>query len=727
DDNETFVSSVLIELENVNYTMNGPVVTTYNFTWTRSWVGTVIFTIYANDSSGNWNFLTNSFNILDTTPPALENLIKSADPLEFGDTVIITLNSTDLSDVVEVKIEYKDPDSIIRNHTMSNIMGNLWQYDLWMPYTTGNCSYTIWAIDNNTNIASLSDSILVQDTILPAYSALTENPQVVELGGSPTISINCSDLAGIKDVLIECENSNNTMTNIDGNTWQYNSWIPWSIGNYTYIIFIIDINDNVNFVNSSIIFQDTVIPSYANMFENADPLELGDTQIIRIDVYDIAGINQTLIEIEGTNHSMINIYGNTWQYDSWTPSNWITYQYRIHMEDLSGNWNLFVANLTVQDTISPSPPVITNSPSGDVSGILVFDWNEGYDPSGISYFILIIDNETDPLTTPGFLFEYNITNIGPESSYFEFSEHLPVGRYYYFLAQIDGLGHQSTYTMGTFNVITPTNPNSNFLIYIILGIIGASVAGLIATATIVRKRTKKEMLPQRKKVPFKAIISHIEQISKSQVFQDTEIKTTQQEELEPEEIPDEQKMDKKINEYKNLGEELFSEGAYLEAQKEFMLARDLLLQLGRDEETKLLSELITGIDNLLEERDKRLELLENTKIAGDAVKIYENYHDVIEISKKLRDTDGVSMYKSELIEYFQLNGPKIKDLEEHRAYLEQYTELLLSNNEFKKAAQLYEKCENISQLFVQLDMDDEVANIEKFRVKKNDCLKRISQ
>ncbi|MFX1457579.1 MAG: tetratricopeptide repeat protein, partial [Promethearchaeota archaeon] len=547
------------------------------------------------------------------------------------------------------------------------------------------------------------------------------------LGGSPTISINCSDLAGIKDVLIECENSNNTMTNIGGNTWQYNSWIPLSIGNYTYIIFIIDINDNVNFVNSSIIFQDTVIPSYANMFENADPLELGDTQIIRIDVYDIAGINQTLIEIEGTNHSMINIYGNTWQYDSWTPSNWITYQYRIHMEDLSGNWNLFVANLTVQDTISPSPPVITNSPSGDVSGILVFDWNEGYDPSGISYFILIIDNETDPLTTPGFLFEYNITNIGPESSYFEFSEHLAAGRYYYFLAQIDGLGHQSTYTMGTFNVITPASPNSNFLIYLILGIIGASVAGLIATATIVRKRTKKEMLPQRKKVPFKVIISHIEQISNSQVFQDTEIKTTQQEELEPEELPDKQKMDKKINEYKNLGEELFSEGAYLEAQKQFMLARDLLLQLGRDEETKLLSDLITGINNLLEERDKRLELLENTKIAGDAVKIYENYHDVIEISKKLRDTDGVSMYKSELIEYFQLNGPKIKDLEDHRAYLEQYTELLLSNNEFKKAAQLYEKCENISQLFVQLDMDDEVANIEKFRVKKNDCLKRISE
>ena len=120
------------------------------------------------------------------------------------------------------------------------------------------------------------------------------------------------------------------------------------------------------------------------------------------------GINQALIEFEGANHSMVNIYGSTWQYDLWTPNNWIIYQYKIHIEDMSGNWNLFLSNITVQDTTPPPTPVFAVSPSGDVSGILFFDWVDGSDPSGISYYILIIDNETNPLTTPGYIYFFNI-------------------------------------------------------------------------------------------------------------------------------------------------------------------------------------------------------------------------------------------------------------------------------------------------------------------------------
>ncbi|MFW9773882.1 MAG: DUF2341 domain-containing protein, partial [Candidatus Thorarchaeota archaeon] len=439
-DNESAVDIVLIELEGANYTMEYVAGNTYEYNWTRSWVGTVIYVIYTNDTLNNWNSLTGSFEIVDTTIPVIHNLSESEDPLELGNTAIISVNCTDLSEIIQVNIEYQDFDSVIRNHTMSNIIGNLWQYDLWTPHITGNFTYTIWAEDNNTNVASFSDSIIVQDTILPTYSTLTESANPVELGTPLTISINATDLAGIKDVLIEFENDNHTMSQIlMTNKWQYSSWLPNSIGNYTYTIYITDNNDNLNYTNSSILFQDTIIPVYSNFYESVDPLELGENAIIRIDIYDFAGINQSLIEFEGANHSMSNIYGGTWQYDSWTPTNWTIYQYTIHMEDNSGNWNSFIANITVQDTTPPPPPVLTNSPTGDVSGSLLFDWNEGFDPSGISYFILIIDNETNPLATPGVLFEYNITNIGPESSYFEFSENLTVGRYYYFLAQVDGV------------------------------------------------------------------------------------------------------------------------------------------------------------------------------------------------------------------------------------------------------------------------------------------------
>ncbi|MHA2282402.1 MAG: DUF2341 domain-containing protein [Promethearchaeota archaeon] len=728
DDNESVVEVVFIELDGVNHTMTNISGITYEYNWTGSYIGLIYYTIYANDTENNWNSLTSSFDIVDTTPPAFSDLFKSEDPLELGNTVTISVNSTDLSDISQLLIEFEGA-----NDTMTNVTGDIWQYDSWTPDVTGNWSYTIWAKDNNNNWGFISDSIIVQDTTPPIYSDLTESASVVELGDTLIISINSTDLADIKDVSLEFENLNHTMTNIGGDIWQYNSWMPISIGNYTYKIYITDNNDNLNYVSSSILFQDTIIPIHSNLFENADPLELGDNQIIRIDIYDFAGINQSLLEFEGANHSMThsmtNIYGETWQFDSWTPNNWIVYQYTIHMKDNSGNWNNLTGNITVQDSTPPPSPVLTNSPSGDVSGFLVFDWSDGSDPSGISYYILIIDNEPNPFATPGYVHIFNITNVGSNSSYCVLPEILSLGEYYYFLLQVDGVGHQSTYTMGTFNVIALSNGSpidNNLLIYIIIGIVIASVGGLIATATIVRKRTKKEILPQRKKIPLKEISTHINKLSGSQPFPQTqEFVGIPGDSTEI--LMEENNLEIKIDEYKHLGEELFEEGAYLEAQRQFNLASDLLLKLGKNEEANLLSELISGIDGLIEERERRLELLEQVKITGDSVKIYENFYDLIEISKKLRDPDAVSMYKSELIQFFQMNKFKISDLEKHRSYLEQKAESLLNNDQLKMAAQVYETCENISQLFVQLDMDDEIANIEKFKSKKTECLKRISQ
>ncbi|MFW9895740.1 MAG: DUF2341 domain-containing protein, partial [Candidatus Thorarchaeota archaeon] len=686
DDNETFVSTVLIELESTNYTMNGPVGTKYNFTWTRSWTGSVIFTIYANDSVGNWNSLTSSFDIVDTTPPAFSGHNKSEDPLELGNTIIISINSTDLSDINELRLEYQDSDSVIRNHTMSKIIGDLWQYDLWTPGATGNWSYRIWAKDNNDNWAFISDSILVQDLTPPMYSDLTESSSVVELGTELIISINCTDSAEIKDVLIEYEDTNHTMTNVGLDIWRHNSWRPNSIGNYTYKIYITDINDNLNYVQSAILFQDTIIPIYSNLFESSDPLELGNNPIIRIDLYDIAGINQSLIEFEGTNHSMTNIYGNTWQYDSWIPNNWILYQYEIYIEDQSGNWNFLKANITVQDTTSPSSPVLTNSPSGDVTGTLIFDWLDGYDHSGIKYYILIIDNESSP--APGYVYFFNITNEGPESSSCVLPEALPPGTYYYFLAQIDGVGQMSTYTIGSFTVVNaPANTNDNFIFIIV--IIVASVLGSTISIVVVRKRLKKEITPSREKISFKTISTHINKLSSSQEV----LQTDRIPEMKTEDKIDEDKeLEFRINEIKHYAEELFTEGAYLEALEQFRRGKDLLLNLNKEEEAQLFSELSSGIEGLIEEREKRLEALEQMKIEENSIQVFEFYYDIIEISKKLRDPDSSSYYQSELINYFQNKELNSLNLEMHRFDLDHKAKSLVNNNLYEMAAQIYEKC-----------------------------------
>jgi len=734
-DTNTSLSSVLFEFDGVNHTMQNcslvknnsyNITLIYGYNWTNPSVGTFLYTIYANDSGNNWNSFQASFNVIDSTSPTFSALFESDNPLELGDTITISINASDLTGINRVMIEFEGS-----NQTLLNI-SKTWTYNLWTPSNTGSHSYTIWIEDNYRNWNYTSSAFMVQDTTPPTYSDLTESDSIVELGNELIISINCTDLAQI-DVLIEFENANDTMDYIGFDIWQYTTWRPISIGNYTYKIYIIDRNDNLNYVSSSILFQDTIIPVYSNLYESDDPLELGDNQIIRIDTYDFAGINQSLLEFEETNHSMSNIYGGTWQFDLWTPNNWIVYQYKIHIEDKSGNWNFITANITVQDTTPPLSPILTNSPSGEVSGVLTFDWLDGTDPSGISNYILMIDNESNPYNTPGYIFITNITNIGSESSYLELQEVLPPGRYYFFLIQMDGVGQQSSYTMGTFTMISIENGNNEFMLFLIIGIISASVIVSVTTVVVVKRRIQKKSIPRRKKVALKIILTHIDDISTSSyISEKNEIQKPKKQEKgtkakqQKESISNEELM-VRINKIKIYDEKLLTEGAYLEAQKQFEFAENILLKLGKNEEALLFSDLTIGIKELSEERDERLEMLEKAKLGIDSLKIFDLYYSLIELSEKLKDYDSADMYLSELTQFYQTEQILLRDLEYQRFKFYKLANTLTEEKNFEKSVELYEKCEKISQFLVHFGRENEKNNVKKFRDKINECLSKAAQ
>ncbi|MFX1329089.1 MAG: DUF2341 domain-containing protein [Promethearchaeota archaeon] len=568
------------------------------------------------------------------------------------------------------------------------------------------------------------------DITPPTYSNLIENADPLELGQTEVIKINVSDYFGINQVKIEFEGANQSMTNIGGDTWQYDAWTPSMVDNYTYIIYMQDNMNNWNSTVGTIEVLDRTPPTYSNFIESSDPLELGEIEVIKIDVSDLSDIFEVKIEIEGLNHSMTNNGGNTWQY-SWEPNNWIVYQYKIHMRDNYDNWNTIINTITVQDTLNPPPPTLTNPPSGYISGNVVFDWLNGSDPSGIAYYILIIDNETDLSITPGYVYKVNITNTGQESSYYELTENLPPGQYWYFLAQIDGAGHQSDYTKGSFTFNLNPN-NNNLMIYIIIAIIVISAVGSISAITVVRRKSYKKMDLPKKKVLLKIILGHLDKLSPPKLTSD-EIKLQnvliqkERDQYSSEDLPNESNIGTIVDEIKTLGEELFSEGAYLEAIRQFQHAKDLLLKQGRHEDTVLFSDLIEGIEGLIQEREKRFGLLENEKIGGDSVKIFELYYEIIDISKRLRDLDTASFYQSELIQFFQINKSKQIYLENYRDILEEKADSLLNNEQFETAAQIYGKCERISEVFLQSGRDGETAHIEKYKNKKAYCLESFKE
>ncbi|MFX0104203.1 MAG: lamin tail domain-containing protein [Candidatus Hodarchaeota archaeon] len=289
--------------------------------------------------------------------PSFHNLIISEEPLELGNTETITINVYDLEGISQVQIEIEGT-----THPMIKIDNFTWQYDSWTPTNTGIKSYTIYAENllNNTN--SFSDSIEVIDTIPPSYSNVIESADPLMLGSTEIISINVDDKSGINQVLIELEGLNYTMVNIGNDTWHYDAWSPSSTGTYFYTIYMEDMNNNWNTVTESIRVVDDGPPSYSNLVESADPLELGSTEIITIDAYDESGINQVYIEIEGVNYTMTHIGGDTWQFDNWTPSTLGTYSYTIYIEDIDNNGINITNSITVLDTTAPKITILKPDP-----------------------------------------------------------------------------------------------------------------------------------------------------------------------------------------------------------------------------------------------------------------------------------------------------------------------------------------------------------------------------
>ncbi len=414
----------------------------------------------------------------DTTPPTYSNLIESADPLLLGNTEIITIDVFDPSGVKQVLIEFEG-----LNHSMANTGGNTWLYDSWTPSNTGIYPYSIFMEDNTNRWNSVSGLIEVkEDTEPPEYSNLDESADPLELGNTEIITISITDFSGVNQVKIEFDGLNHSMTNVGGNLWRYDSWTPSYTGIYPYTIFMEDNYNHWNSVSGSIQVIDNKPPTYIILTNNTSPLELGNSKTIMVKTTDFSGINQVLIEYEEITDYMTHLGEDVFQYKDFTPSTVGNCSYTIHIEDNNNNWVSVSDSVEVRDTTSPHAPALIDYPWGEVSGKIKFDWEDGNDPSGILYYRLVIDNESYPLITPGIIFDIEIENVGPESSYYELEEPLRLGTYYFFLYQVDGEGLQSESTTGMFTVILIKNEKENDvgrgiapLLWLII-IIGAIVA-----------------------------------------------------------------------------------------------------------------------------------------------------------------------------------------------------------------------------------------------------------
>ena len=94
---------------------------------------------------------------LDTSPPEITSVAHSPDTVGYGFNVTINATVTDnISGVNLVKVHITPPGGglSVANYTMTHISGNLYRYIFTNTWVLGQYNYTIWAVDNASNVNS---------------------------------------------------------------------------------------------------------------------------------------------------------------------------------------------------------------------------------------------------------------------------------------------------------------------------------------------------------------------------------------------------------------------------------------------------------------------------------------------------------------------------------------------------------------------------------------------
>ncbi|UCG68184.1 MAG: hypothetical protein JSV09_10200 [Thermoplasmata archaeon] len=226
----------------------------YYWNQTYDLLGDYVFTIYANDSTDNWETVFGNFTIQDSTPPLISEIAEIPDPQEVFETVNISANVTDNYQLFGVWLEISDGDgNRLINISMPYDSVNekyFWNhtYDI-----VGTYSYTIWANDTIDNWASVSGSFTIYPTIPPIITNVTAEPYPQTVKEEVIISARVTDEdTALEDLTVRVSISHPNGTSLGNFTMIYNSTsgkFTYSssfdfTGTYNFTIWVNDQDDN---------------------------------------------------------------------------------------------------------------------------------------------------------------------------------------------------------------------------------------------------------------------------------------------------------------------------------------------------------------------------------------------------------------------------------------------------------------------------------------------------
>lgn len=425
-------------------------------------LGGYSYSIWANDTSDNWDLSTNNnFLIQDTTSPVISNVLDAPDPQLPGGAVNITCDVTDNMAVYGVWVNITLPGGGFTNVSMSKGAGDEWFMDsMYIPF--GIYDYVIWANDTEDNWATSSGhSFLIDDSNAPVISNVLDGPDPQIPGGSVNISCDVTDDVGVFGVWVNITLPSGGYNNISLNKGAADEWFINSsyitLGIYNYVIWANDTNNNwISSAGYQFTIGDSILPIISNVLDIPDPQEVNGAVNISCDVTDNVGVYGVWVNITlpsgGYNNISLNKgIGNAWFFES----SYIVlglYDYVIWANDTSNNWVSSAGHsFAIQDTTLPEISNVLDVPDPQEVGSLINISCDVVDNMGV--FGVWIN-----ITIPGGGFTNVSMTKGVGSQWFLDSVFLPLGVYTYVIFANDTSDNWNSSSGYTFTIQDTTQP-----------------------------------------------------------------------------------------------------------------------------------------------------------------------------------------------------------------------------------------------------------------------------
>lgn len=217
-------------------------------------------------------------------------------------------------------------------------------------------------------------------------------------------------------------------------------------------------------------------PILENLTSSFDDLELGQAQSFQIDAFDNeTSVDRIFIEFNGANHSLIGSEGNTYIYNSWTPSSIGPKSYIIYAFDTENKLSGAGGSFTVQDTVIPVYNSYTKSADTIQGGEIINIYIVATDLAGIKRISIEFNSV-----------EHLMAYTGNNSWSYELKTPAEEGSLLYTISIEDNSGNIETIddsiqvTGGNLNGNNGNNSSNRSITILLSGLLGGMTISLVA-------------------------------------------------------------------------------------------------------------------------------------------------------------------------------------------------------------------------------------------------------